>query len=439
LNNYRLIGDIIEIIPFPTYYLYKVQLLDFIYFNEANNYIKDYNVSASNVTSTPFPPYPGNPITNFISVVNPSGFWDNTTGLYTTPATSNVALILSASITTSGSSIGGGTSFRIMSSIQGVIASKNIIAGSNVITSLTSSYYPLGGDQLSFNISTYGGNITLKSGSFLVTQSNNWSISTSPTAPVSCSIIIEPYITDSNFYNSDNNALLNSVNDQRENSFALDVDYGYGTTPVNFNTLITGSATPATVPDSNYTSKKSTLLKYEGSKSTSKLLNQWTEEDTGTYGKLPTIENLKTYIAYCDNDTFGGISGWPPEHENASAMFVKYLIKSDGTVVIPNTSKDSLSIMQQTFLTGERVIISSPGGTPINPYRTIIRGGSHIEPILYTQSGSAPNAQFSGSILLQDVDLTNGGISADKSQTYASSEIYYNSGNAYHLDFTKIL
>jgi hypothetical protein len=119
-------------------------------------------------------------------------------------------------------------------------------------------------------------------------------------------------------------------------------------------------------------------------------------------------------------DTFGG---WPPEHENASAMNVKYLIKADGTVVIPNTSKDSLSIMQQTFLTGERVIISSPEGTPVNPYRTIIRGGSHIEPILYTQSGSAPNAQFSGSILLQDVDLTNGGISVNKSQTYASSEI----------------
>ena len=85
------------------------------------------------------------------------------------------------------------------------------------------------------------------------------------------SVIIEPYITEPNFYNSDNNALLNSVSDQRENSFALDVDYGYGTTPINFGLLITGSATPATVPDSNYTSKKSTLLKYEGSKSTSKL------------------------------------------------------------------------------------------------------------------------------------------------------------------------
>jgi hypothetical protein len=283
--NYLTIGNILTKTEYPTYWLYKVQSLGS---NTADNYIKDYSVSASNVTSTPFPPYPGNPITNFISVVNPSGFWDNTTGLYTTPATSNVALILSASITTSGSDIGGGTSLRIRSSIQGVIASKNIIAGSNVITSLTSSYYPLGGDQLSFNISTFGGDITLKSGSFLITQS------IAPTASVSCSVIIEPYITEPNFYNSDDNALLNSVNEQRESTFALDVDYGYGITPINFGLLVSGSGTSATVPDSNYTSKKSTILKYDGSKSTSQLLNKWTQGDTEGYGKLPSIESAVT-------------------------------------------------------------------------------------------------------------------------------------------------
>jgi hypothetical protein len=209
----------------------------------------------------------------------------------------------------------------------------------------------------------------------------------------SSSVYLDPFINDiSNFYNSDDNALLNSVNDQRESTFALDVDYSDGITPINFALLITGSATPATVPDSNYTSKKSTILKYEGSKSTSQLLNTWSPpgtigggyEDTGTYGKLPTVESLKTYIAYCD-----WIGGWPPENENASAMNVIYLIKADGTVVIPNTSKDSLSIMQQTFQTGERVIINTKNinVSPLDPYRTVIRGGSHIEPILYTQYG----------------------------------------------------
>jgi hypothetical protein len=73
-------------------------------------------------------------------------------------------------------------------------------------------------------------------------------------------------------------------------------------------------------------------------------------------------------------------------------MNVLYLIKADGTVVIPNTSKDSLSIMQQTFQTGERVFISTKNSniSSTNPYRTVIRGGSHIEPILYTQFGQLP-------------------------------------------------
>jgi hypothetical protein len=231
----------------------------------------------------------------------------------------------------------------------------------------------------------------------------------------SSSVYLDPFINDiSNFYNSDDNALLNSVNDQRESTFALDVDYSNGITPVNFALLITGSATPATVPDSNYTSKKSTILKYEGSKSTSQLLNTWSPpgtigggyEDTGTYGKLPTVESLKTYIAYCD-----WIGGWPPEKENASAMNVIYLIKADGTVVIPNTSKDSLSIMQQTFQTGERVIINTKNinVSPLDPYRTVIRGGSHIEPILYTQYGSLPGATWNTTASFTDIVTDSSG------------------------------
>lgn len=444
LNDYRTIGDIVEIISYPTYYLYKVQLLDFIYFNEANNYIKDYNVSASNHPITTLPANSFFTLKNYGNVAgNTEGFFTNGTGLYSTSQTSNVALQITASITTSGSQ-NGNASFIYLKDNDDIIAGKTVSAGANITTTITGSYFPLASSNLQlvfYNTAiTVPFNLILKSGSFLITQSNNWSISTNPTASVSCSVIIEPYITENNFfYNSDNNVLLNSVNDQRENSYALDVDYTSGILPpINFNALINGTATPATVPDSNYTSKKSTLLKYDGSKSTSQLLNTWSPPntiegylDTGTYGKLPTVESLKTYIAYCDNGNYGGLSGWPPEKENASAMFVKYLIKADGTVVIPNTSKDSLSIMQQTFQTGERVIVSSAGGTPVNPYRTVIRGGSHIEPILYTQSGSAPNAKFSESIELIDTDLTNGGVTSNKSQTYYNTNYNDAPGNTW--------
>jgi hypothetical protein len=64
---------------------------------------------------------------------------------------------------------------------------------------------------------------------------------------------------------------------------------------LNFSLLITGTATPATVPDSNYTSKKSTLLKYEGSKSTSQLLNTWSPPGT-IEGDMKIQEHMVNYL-----------------------------------------------------------------------------------------------------------------------------------------------
>jgi hypothetical protein len=430
LNDYRTIGDIVEITSYPTYYLYKVQLLNFYYWSEANNYIKDYKVSSSITTPTIIPPFQTILLqpTASINILN---YYNSSSGYLTFANTPNVSIVVSSSITLTAAS-STLVYFQFLNSNDlstGLFSITSSIPIGTTTLKLSGSFYPLNGESYTLGVATpFSSNpTTITNTQFLITQSNNWSISTSPTASVSCSVIIEPYITENNFfYNSDNNVLLNSVNDQRKNSYALDVDYTSGILPpINFNALINGTAIPATVPDSNYTSKKSTLLKYDGSKSTSQLLNTWSSpntiegySDTGTYGKLPTVESLKTYIAYCD-----GIGGWPPERENASAMNVIYLIKADGTVVIPNTSKDSLSIMQQTFQTGERVIINTKNTntSPLDPYRTVIRGGTHIEPILYTQSGSAPNAKFSGSILLQDIDLTNGTVTSDKSQDYVGN------------------
>jgi hypothetical protein len=287
-NSYKLIGDIVETIPFPTYYLYKVQLLDFIYFNEANNYIKDYSVSASlSTTLTLTNGASSYPILNNTSY-NPNNFFNTTTGRYSVPQTPNVAINFTLSGTASAVTNDAELNLRIYNTGSGFLEPINegnigngiyypIVVGIplkfDFTGSITSYTFP-GSNIIPFllnNNDYYTGSLSITNLKLNFSQNNNWSISTSPTASVSCSLIIEPYITEPNFYNSDNNALLNSVNEQRESTFALDADYGYGTTPINFGILITGSATPATVPDSNYTSKKSTLLKYDGSKSTSQL------------------------------------------------------------------------------------------------------------------------------------------------------------------------
>jgi hypothetical protein len=212
----------------------------------------------------------------------------------------------------------------------------------------------------------------------------------------SCSLaILEPYISSPNFYNSDQNALLNDVFENRLSTKFQDIDYNTGAlTPTNFELLISGSATKAMVQDSNYTTKRHILPRYEGSKSTSQFLNKWSPpntilgyKDEGTYGKQPTVESLKNYVAYCDF-----IGGWPPERMNASGAHILYLIKDDGTIVIPNTSENSLSINKGTFESNERVSITSKNISTSGEtnFRNIIRGGTKIEPILYTQIGHSP-------------------------------------------------
>jgi hypothetical protein len=102
-------------------------------------------------------------------------------------------------------------------------------------------------------------------------------------------------------------------------------------------------------------------------------------------------------VAYCDD-----IGGWPPEKMNSSAAFVKYLIKSDGTVVIPNTTPNSLADNQETFESGENVLVQYTGtGNQATPIRKVIRGGTRIEPILYTQIGHTPPS-WASSINLYD-------------------------------------
>jgi len=229
-------------------------------------------------------------------------------------------------------------------------------------------------------------------------------------------ILLNPFLNSvPNFYNSDYNPLINNVLVDRLSTIYQDVDYSTGiTTPTNFNLLISGSAIKAAVQDSNYTSKRVTLPRYEGVKSTSQYLNQWTPGDTGTYGKLPTIDSLKTMVAYCDD-----IGGWPPERENASAAFVKYLIKSDGTVVIPNTTPNSLEDNKGTFETGENVLIQYQGtGNQVTPVRKVIRGGTRIEPILYTQYGQAPGTTWNTTMSFEDIVPSAVGVNGDYSAIF---------------------
>lgn len=397
LSNYSTL-NILTINEYPSYYLYEVNSLGS---NTADNYILDYSVSASNAGSFIIPTNPQTLVVYGSTTGNITGYFNSTTGIYTIGNTPNVTLYITGSMTTN-AGIGSGK-FDLMLVRQGVsvaIATSNFTQGTPL--SISTTHYGLDGDQLYLRASKITGTPTLTNGSFLITQS------ISPSIAENDPIIIEPYITLPNYYNSDYNPLINNILVDRLSAKFQDVDYSTGiTTPTNFGVIISGSAIKAAIQDSNYSSKRVIIPRYEGSKSTSQHLNYWTPGDEGTYGKTPTVENLKTAVAYCDS-----IGGWPPERENASAIFVKYLIKADGTVIIPNISENSLADIKGNFETGENILISTKTVSSGQPQqlRKIIRGGSRIEPILYTQYGQAPNVTWNTTMSFTDIIPSNNGV-----------------------------
>jgi hypothetical protein len=409
--------DVTVLNEFSNYYLYQVVTVKYLnqpvaYIPSAYpNQVLDYTISASSA-ATIAPVLIPLTLTSYSSVSgNTLGYFNSTTGIHTLGNTPNTLLSITGSVSVGG--IGGTGTFNLNLLRQGnttVLATTNVSTGNSY--SISSSYYGLQGDQIYLNGSLSGGIISYFSGSLLLTQSR--AISSS-----NCELVIfEPYVTEPNYYYSNFNPVMNNVDEARLNTIYQDIDYSSNIlTPVNFNLLISGSALKAAVQDSNYSSKRVTLPRYDGVKSTSQQLNVWTPGDTGTYGKLPTIDSLKNMVAYCDS-----ISGWPAEKMNASAIHVLYLIKSDGTVIIPNTSENSLADIKGTFESGERMLINtqtiSAGGVQ---YRNVIRGGTRIEPILYSQFGSSPNATWDTTMSFEDIVLTASGSVGNYTGLYSTT------------------
>lgn len=439
-SNYSLQFDEYNVVvtnEYPDYYLYETlkdwNILSAIgpLVDPHDNQVFDYTVSSSVTASYSVGNGSPKTIINWNSTLVGTNlphyntpYFNTSSGILTFDNTPNVPLIFSASLTSSGN-FSPGSSFPIYliqnrNNIENIVAQQNYNTSGTTNILLTASLYPIQNDQyyISLTKPASGGNINIvKADLYLYQKWNNFTLDTwyGPSTSSCASTILEPYITTPNYYNSDYNPLINNILIDRLSAIYQDVDYSTGiATPTNFDLIISGSALKAAVQDSNYTSKRVTLPRYEGVKSTSQYLNQWTPGDTGTYGKLPTIDSLKTMVAYCDD-----IGGWPPERENASAAFVKYLIKSDGTVVIPNTTPNSLEDNKGTFETGENVLIQYQGtGNQATPVRKIIRGGTRIEPILYTQYGQAPGTTWNTTMSFEDIVPSAVGVSGDYTATF---------------------
>jgi hypothetical protein len=212
-------------------------------------------------------------------------------------------------------------------------------------------------------------------------------------------IIIEPYFPQK-FQNTDCDVLAGNAKEARESTFYMDVDYAEKIVgPVNQDAIIQGTAVKAKISDSNYTLARHINPRYKGSRTTSKDINVWDDfsEDSSipvavnTYGKLPTIDSLRTYYVYFDY-----ITSLDPELKNKSLIHIKYLVDEEGNKIIPNDY--NLYITQNTFKQGESALLNLDDTRRfevpmdiLNGYKNIYKGGQRVDIILHSDSGSTYN------------------------------------------------
>ena len=213
--------------------------------------------------------------------------------------------------------------------------------------------------------------------------------------PIDSEIILDPYINIPNFENSAFNAIIGNATNIRPGTLYQDIDYSTSTTtPVNFQAILSGSATRATVPDSNYSTERITIPRYKGSKSTSNGFNL--NSTFGGLGVLPNVEQDRSYFAY-----FNWVGGTAPEWGNGlvdrSGLSIRYFIDGDGNIFEPtNDSKGiNLSIVRQTFTEGETSVLSfndqsgaSANFNNLTGEQIVFKSGKTITPIVYSQTAS---------------------------------------------------
>jgi len=139
-------------------------------------------------------------------------------------------------------------------------------------------------------------------------------ISSATTSTQPTELILEPYLSQY-FPNSDCDVLQGEVEGERPNPFLQDVDYSTSQTiPVNVISLISGSATRATVPESFYTQLTSITPRYLGAKNQSEKINVWTSSsfNIGNYGNTSPIEidSINIFEFAWGGGTSPEILGW---------------------------------------------------------------------------------------------------------------------------------
>jgi hypothetical protein len=230
--------------------------------------INNYSLTASK-TSVSIPNNTFTTISNYDSSTNPNGYFTASSGLYTWYQTPNT--ILTFEFTASGvsmpSSFAQDNSFRLTDENGQIVFIKGFQADTtpvNVSGSFT--LQPVENQQYEFviNHDADSGNPPLNI-STLTIKIKQTALEFNGSSSLT---LIDPYVP--NFDYNEYNPLLDNAEIPRKSTYFMDIDYSQNpVTPVNQSIILSGNADKAPVPDSNYTSKSWSNIRYNGTKYTS--------------------------------------------------------------------------------------------------------------------------------------------------------------------------
>jgi hypothetical protein len=181
--------------------------------------------------------------------------------------------------------------------------------------------------------------------------------------------------------------IQNDVPLSRPNPNFFDVDFNQSSIVAQNAAVIIsasrglGSATPSTVPESNYTTARSANPRYNGSRNTSPNFN------VGSGNTKPSVEIDQTYFAY-----FDGVGGTNYEIINKAGFHIKYLIGDDGTVLTPNLTGSYYYNLIRTFNETQNANVtfqtSSGNVSPLQGIKPVIKSGALGQAVIFSQTGS---------------------------------------------------
>jgi len=227
-------------------------------------------------------------------------------------------------------------------------------------------------------------------------------------------IILNPFLNNiANFPNSDYNAIINNATGERLSEWHQQVDYATSqTVPVNFQQIISGTAYPAAIQDSNYTSYQYSGIRYWGSKNTtdnfniasvSNTLNVQTYQNANigatTLG-APSIENLTNVGLY-----FQWAGGTNPELPGKTNFQIKFMFDAQGNVFLPDLSSpyyndllnafpqnSQINVIPYNPLTGNSANVQVQNS--IQGTQTVFWPGAYFNSYLTSQSGSISQTNY---------------------------------------------